>query len=289
MRTPPARCSQRSPRHEAARVKLALALGGGAGLGWAHIGVLHALAARNVNVVAVSGTSIGALAAVCLAAHRVNVLEELARSTNVRSMMRFLDIDFGRSALLGGRAVQRELRHQFGHTRLEDLFIPCAVVAADLVAGEEVALTRGEIVPAVRASIAIPGIFPPVRHDGRLLVDGGVMTPVPVRAARALSNAPVLAVNLQGDYANRSETWLRRQRAARHGGLSPTRVGRAGLSLIMMHVARQSLALDPPDFELAPRIGHIDVRNFTRADELIALGAASVDENWEMIVRIGGR
>ena len=267
-------------------MKLALALGGGAGLGWAHIGVLHALAARNVDVVAVSGTSIGALAAVCLAAHRVNVLEELARSTNVRSMMRFLDIDFGRSALLGGRAVQRELRHQFGHTRLEDLFIPCAVVAADLVAGEEVVLTRGEIVPAVRASIAIPGIFPPVRHDGRLLVDGGVMTPVPVRAARALSKAPVLAVNLQGDYANRSETWLRRQRAARHGGLSPTRVGRAGLSLIMMHVARQSLALDPPDFELAPRIGHIDVRNFTRADELIALGAASVDENWDAITQI---
>ena len=287
MKRQPARCLPKSPRHEAVRVKLALALGGGAGLGWAHIGVLHALAARNVNVVAVSGTSIGALAAVCLAAHRVNVLEELARSTNVRSMMRFLDIDFGRSALLGGRAVQRELRHQFGHTRLEDLFIPCAVVAADLVAGEEVALTRGEIVPAVRASIAIPGIFPPVRHDGRLLVDGGVMTPVPVRAARALSNAPVLAVNLQGDYANRSETWLRRQRAARHGGLSPTRVGRAGLSLIMMHVARQSLALDPPDFELAPRIGHIDVRNFTRADELIALGAASVEENWAMIARIG--
>ena len=282
MRRQPARCSQRLPHREAARVKLALALGGGAGLGWAHIGVLHALAARNVNVVAVSGTSIGALAAVCLAAHRVNVLEELARSTNVRSMMRFLDI-----ALLGGRAVQREWRHQFGHARLEDLFIPCAVVAADLVAGEEVALTRGEIVPAVRASIAIPGIFPPVRHDGRLLVDGGVMTPVPVRAARALSNAPVLAVNLQGDYANRSETWLRRQRAARHGGLSPTRVGRAGLSLIMMHVARQSLALDPPDFELAPRIGHIDVRNFTRADELIALGAASVEENWAMIARIG--
>jgi NTE family protein len=280
------RCLPKLPRHEAARVKLALALGGGAGLGWAHIGVLHALAARNVDVVAVSGTSIGALAAVCLAAHRVNVLEELARSTNVRSMMRFLDIDFGRSALLGGRAVQRELRHQFGHTRLEDLFIPCAVVAADLVAGEEVVLTRGEIVPAVRASIAIPGIFPPVRHDGRLLVDGGVMTPVPVRAARALSKAPVLAVNLQGDYANRSETWLRRQRAARHGGLSPTRVGRAGLSLIMMHVARQSLALDPPDFELAPRIGHIDVRNFTRADELIALGAASVDENWDAITQI---
>ncbi|MGL4543402.1 MAG: patatin-like phospholipase family protein [Polymorphobacter sp.] len=266
-------------------MKLALALGGGAGLGWAHIGVLHALAARNVDVVAVSGTSIGALAAVCLAAHRVNILEDLARSTNIRSMMRFLDIDFGRSALLGGRSIARELRHQFGHTHLEDLFIPCAVVAADLISGEEVAIRRGEIVAAVRASIAIPGIFPPVRHDGRLLVDGGVMTPVPVRAVRALSAAPVLAVNLQGDYARRSASWLQRQRAGKHG-LTPTRVGRAGLSLIMMHVARQSLALDPPDFELAPRIGHIDVRNFTRADELIALGAASIDDHWADIERI---
>lgn len=266
----------------AKRPRIALALGGGAGLGWAHIGVLHALAERNVAVVAVAGTSIGALAGVCFAAHRMRVLEDLARSTNMRTMMRYLDLDFRRGAVLGGRTIAKELRHHFGHAHLEDLFIPCAIVAADLVSGTEVSITRGLVVPAVRASIAIPGVFPPVRLNGRILIDGGVMTPVPVAAARALTDAPVVAINLQGDYDRRAAVNLPEKRRI----LTPMRVGRAGLSLVMMHLARQSLAIDPPDLLLEPRIGHIDVRNFTKADELIELGAACVAENWDAIAAL---
>jgi NTE family protein len=260
-------------------LKLALALGGGAGLGWAHIGVLHALAARDVEIVAVSGTSIGALAAVCLAAHRVNVLEDLARSVNARGVMRFLDIDPRRGSVLGGRNITAQLRHHFGHGRLEDLFIPTALVAADLVTGNEVSLTHGLIVDAVRASIAIPGVLPPVRHGRMILVDGGVIAPVPVKAVRALSDAPVLAINLQGDYRRRAEIGMPPGKRI----VTPFRVGRAGLSLLMMHLARQSLIVDPPDLEIAPAIGHIDVRNFTRANELIEIGEASVVENWASI------
>ncbi len=260
-------------------MKLALALGGGAGLGWAHIGVLHALDARGVEIVAVSGTSIGALAAVCLAAHRVNVLEELARSVNARQVMRFIDFDPRRGSVLGGRTITSQLRQHFGHGHLEDLFIPTAVVAADLLSGEEVSLTRGLIVDAVRASIAIPGVLPPVRQNGMILIDGGVVAPVPVRAVRALSDAPVLAVNLQGDYLRRAEIGMPRDKKL----VTPFRVGRAGLSLLMMHLARQSLVVDPPDLEIAPAIGHIDVRNFTRAHELIELGEASIIENWPAI------
>ncbi|MFZ4689340.1 MAG: patatin-like phospholipase family protein [Polymorphobacter sp.] len=260
-------------------MKIALALGGGAGLGWAHIGVLHALHDRGVQVEAVSGTSIGALAAVCLAADRVNVLEAIARSVNARQVFRFIDIDPRRGSMLGGRAVTAQLRQHFGHGHLEDLFMPVAIVAADLVSGEEVSLTRGSIVEAVRASIAIPGVFPPVRQGGMILVDGGVIAPVPVRAVRALSKAPVLAVNLQGDYLRRAEAGLPAGRQL----MTPFRIGRAGLSLLMSHLARQSLMIDPPDLEIAPAIGHIDVRNFTRADELIALGVDAVEGNWTAI------
>ena len=256
-------------------MKLALALGGGAGLDWAHIGVIHALHSRGVSIAAVSGTSIGAIAAVCLAADRLNVLDEIARSLNARQLMRFIDINPRRGSMLGGRAVTRQLRQHFGHDRLQDLFVPTAIVAADLVTGDEVAITRGPVVHAVLASIAIPGVFPPVRRDGMILVDGGVITPVPVRAVRALSNAPVLAVNLQGDYQRRAAATLPADKRV----MTPFRIGRAGLSLLMAHVARQSLALDPPDIEIAPAIGHIDVRNFTRADELITLGEAAVIEN----------
>ena len=265
------------------KLALALALGGGAGLGWAHIGVLHELEARGVTVDAVSGTSIGALAAVCLAAHRLNVLEELARSVNMRQVVRFLDVDPRQGSVLGGRTVRNRLRTHFGQTELQSLFIPCAVVAADLITGEEVSITRGPVVDAVRASIAIPGVFPPVRTRERILVDGGVITPVPVRAVRALSQSPVLAINLQGDYLRRAEKGLPVSKRI----MTPLRVGRAGLSLLLTELARKSLLLDPPDLEIAPAIGHIDVRNFTKAAELIELGAASVAENWARIERLG--
>ncbi len=264
-------------------MKLALALGGGAGLGWTHIGVLGELERRGVTVDAVSGTSIGAVAAVCLAAHRLNILEVIARGANARTVMQFLDVDIRKGSMLGGRGVQRQLALHFGRTQLEELFMPVAVVAADLISGEAVSIRRGSIVDAVSASIAIPGVFPPVRRDGMVLVDGGVVAPVPVAAVRALSKAPVLAVNLQGDYARRALAGLPPDKRV----LTPFRVGRAGVSLVMAHLARQSLAIDPPDIELAPAIGHVDVRNFTRADELIALGAASVVDNWAAIEALG--
>lgn len=263
-------------------MRLALALGGGAGLGWAHIGVLRALIARGVTIDAVAGTSIGAVAAVCVAADRLDVLEELARSASPRKVMRYLDVDLRRGSLLGGRAVTRELRHHFGHDRLEDLAIPCAVVAADLVSGAAVVMTHGGVVDAVRASIAIPGIFPPLRRGDAILVDGGVVTPVPVAAARALSNAPVLAVNLQGDYVRRAAKGL----PERLRILTPMRVGRAGITLLLAEFARKSLLIDPPDFELALPVGHIHVRNFTKAHELIDIGAAAVAAAWPEIARL---
>lgn len=264
-------------------MRIALALGGGAGLGWAHIGVLQALQARGVVIDAVAGTSIGALAAVCVAADRLGVLETLARSANLRAVVKYIDVDVRRGSLLGGRAVTRELRVHFGDARLEELFIPCAVVAADLISGNEVVLTRGSIVEAVRASIAIPGIFPPVRTGNQVLVDGGVLSPVPVRAVRALSRAPVLAVNLQDDYRRRAEIGI----PIRKRILTPMRVGRAGISLLMTQLARQSLALDPPDLELALPVGHIHVRNFTKAHELIDIGAAAVEAAWPRIAALG--
>lgn len=264
-------------------MRLALALGGGAGLGWAHIGVLGELERRGVVIDAVSGTSIGAVAAVCLGARRLNVLEEIARGANARTVMRFLDVDLRKGSMLGGRGVRRQLVQHFGEVRLEELFVPVAVVAADLISGEAVSIRRGSVVDAVSASIAIPGVFPPVRRDGMVLVDGGVVAPVPVAAVRAMSKAPVLAVNLQGDYGRRAAVGLPPDKRV----LTPFRVGRAGVSLVMAHLARQSLALEPPDVELAPAIGHIDVRNFTRADELIALGTAAVVENWARIAALG--
>lgn len=267
--------------------EIALALGGGAALGWAHIGVLRALIRHGVHVGAVAGTSIGALAGVCLAADRLDVLETLARSANLRTVLRYMDLNLRRGAVLGGRAIAHQLGTHLGSLQLEELHIPCAVVAADLVTGTEVVLTAGSAVEAVQASIAIPGIFQPVSHDGMLLVDGGLISPVPVSAARSLSDLPVVAVNLQNDYLRRAQAvGLRLDRRRRPSTMHMTR---AAIGLLLSRLARQSLTLDPPDLELALPVGHIDVRNFTKAGELIDIGARAVDEAWPQIKQLVDR
>ena len=132
------------------------------------------------------------------------------------------------------------------------------------------------------ASIAIPGVFPPLRRDGQVLADGGLVAPVPVRAVRALSGAPVVAVNLLGDYAARGQGHFPSERQR----LTLSGVSRAGLSLITSHVARQALLIDPPDLEIVPAIGHVDPTDFTRAGELIAAGEDAVAAAWDRIMAL---
>ncbi len=256
---------------------IALALGGGAALGWAHIGVLRALHRHDVRIGAVAGTSIGALAAVCQAADRLDVLENIARSATIRTVLRYLDPHLRKGAMLGGRSIIRQLDRHLGHARFEQLSIPCAVVAADLVAGEAVVINKGEVAEAVRASMALPGIFHPVIRDGRVLVDGGVIMPVPVEAVRAIApGLPVIAINLQNDYARRAlAVGLRIEPKP---ALTSLGVLRSATGLMLSQLARQSLTLNSPDLELALPVGHIDVRHFTRASELIEIGRHAVED-----------
>lgn len=263
---------------------IALALGGGAALGWAHIGVLRALEEGGIEVGAVAGTSIGALAAVCLAADRLGALEEIARSANLRTMLRYLDPHMRRGAMLGGRMIARELQLHLGHLAFDDLAIPAAAVAADLATGEEVILDTGPVADAIRASMALPGIFHPIIRDGRVLIDGGAVMPVPVSVARSLGgDMPVVAVNLQGDYANRaSATGLR-------SGHRFTTMGvvRSAAGLLFSRLARQSLELTPPELEIAPRVGHIEVHHFMRAHELIEIGRSATEDALPAIRALG--
>jgi len=256
---------------------IAVALGGGAALGWAHIGVLRALQDSRINVRATAGTSIGALAAVCYAAGRLDALEHIARTASWLRVLTYLDLHMKRGAVLGGRTIRRELQLHLGDLRFQDLWMPAATVAADLVSGQAVITQRGQIIPALMASIAIPGLFRPVVRDGHFLVDGGVVMPVPVAAARQIAPAlPVLAVNLQGDYHGRGVSSAIRSRP---GGVHSTmRVVRASTMLLMAELARHSLASDPPDLVLTLPVGHIEIHDFTRADDLIRIGWDAVKQ-----------
>ena len=260
---------------------VALALGGGAALGWAHVGVLRVLAEAGIEVGAVAGTSIGAVAAAAVASGRLDALEDIARGASRGRVLRYLDPAFARSGLLGGRRIARELEAHFGGLSFETLPIPAAVVAADLLTGEEVRIDLGPIVPAVRASIAIPSLFAPVRIDGRLLIDGGMVANLPVAAARALlPGAPVIAVDLMGDFIGHIAEVLPGGVASRPSSL---RVGRSAFLMIMAHMARQTIALERPEIVLRPPIGHIATGAFTRADELIALGRRAAEQQLDAI------
>lgn len=260
---------------------IALALGGGAALGWAHIGVVRTLVERGVRIDAVAGTSIGAVVAACVAANKLDALEELALSATGLTVLRYLDVSF-RGGMLGGRTIERQLRRHFDGLQMEDLPLPCATVAADLITGAEVVLRDGPVVEAVRASMAIPGIFKPVMRKGHVLADGGLVNPVPVSAARQISACPVIAVNLQGDYVNRAAAAGFRK-AAGSTRLSAIRTTRASLGLLLSSLANHVLAANPPDLVITPAIGHIDVGDFTRAGDLIQAGRRATEAAWGQI------
>ena len=249
---------------------IALALGGGAALGWAHIGVLRVLQEENVPVAAVSGTSIGALAALCFAADRLDVLEEIARGATRVRVLSYLDPHIGREAMLGGRRIARELAMHFGERRFEDMPMPTSVIAADLLTGEEVRLASGPVVDAVAASMALPGIFRPVKRDGRTLVDGGMVANVPVGAVRELApGAPVVAVHLMDDY----EGYVA---SLGPGPYTALRTLRMAFLMMAAKLDRQSLFLDRPEVLIAPRLGRFGTGAFTRAAELIEIGREAV-------------
>jgi len=267
---------------------IAVALGGGAALGWAHIGVLRELREQGIEIGAAAGTSIGALAAISFAAGKLDPLERIARSTNWLRVLSYLDIHFRPGAMLGGRGILRDLELHLGRLQFQELWIPSAAVAADLVTGRPVIIDRGPVNPAIMASIAIPGLFRPVQYDGHFMVDGGVVMPVPVAAARKIApGLPVLSVNLQGDYHGRRVATAIRSRPNRnHPSMS---VVRASTMLLMSELARHTLALDPPDLGLTLPVGHIEIHDFTRADELIAIGRRSVIERIDDIRTLSQR
>ncbi len=266
-------------------MKLGLALGGGAGLGWAHIGVIKALQAEGIEADIITGTSIGSIVGACVAADILDELEALARDVTLREMLQMSEFGFSQGSLIGAGKIERRLREHFGTLTIEAMPKPFAAVAADLYSGQRVVFDEGDVVTALRASSAVPGVLPPVETSRMLLVDGGLVDPVPVAAARDLGADMIIAVDLQGDYEGRAHN-QGFTLGSRRAGRAFVRTARVGVALLLRSLSEARLQLDKPDHIIAPKIGHIDVMDFRRADELIALGMQAADRELPAILTL---
>jgi NTE family protein len=177
------------------RQRIGLALGGGAARGFAHLGVLKALQEAHVPVDVVVGTSIGAAIAASIAVGEP--LEEIARAMEVTGRAAMMPQLIPAHSIFTSFFLEAALKRRFGRLRFRDLALPLGITAVDLDTAEELLFTSGKLVPALMASMAVPGIFPPVRHEGRILVDGGLRVPVPAAACRSLGADTVVASRMR--------------------------------------------------------------------------------------------
>lgn len=272
------------------KLRIGLALGSGVARGWAHIGVLRALDERGIVPDVVCATSIGALAAGFYLNGQLDVLEAWTRRLTMFKLVRYLNLRLGRSGLIAEHRLFAEMEDYLGDTAIGDLPVPFAAIATDLKTGHEVWLTDGRLVDVIRASFSLPAFMTPVRLDGRWLVDGALVNPVPVSACHAYGTDVVIAVNLSADGMTGTKGRLGLGAEAKADRLAVPRSGAADghpapstlavaattLNIVQDRITRSRLAADPPDINIVPKVGHIGLLDFHRADELIAAGAAAV-------------
>lgn len=300
----------------ARRPVVGLVLGGGAARGFAHIGILRALLLRGIMPDVVVGTSIGAAVGAAYVTGHLDAFEDWARSLQPRSVLGYLDIQLNGSGLIGGGKLAAELEQSIGRRLIEELPIKFAAIATEVATGHEIWLTHGRLVEAVRASYALPGIFSPVMIGDRWLVDGALVNPVPVSAARALGAEIVIAVNLSADNFGHGGTiaafgtppdaaeeqvappappknviskFFSAERTMKREFFGSG--GRPGISTVMVEafnimqdrITRARLAGDPPDVLISPRVGKIGWFDFHRAAETIAHGLRAAERALESI------
>lgn len=297
--------------------RVGLALGSGSARGWAHIGVISALEERGIKPEVVCGTSIGALVGAAYAAGELERLERWVSGLSWSDVLKLVDVTW-RGGLIRGQRLFDFFREHFVDRDIQALGLRYAAVATELSGGREVWLREGSVLDAVRASIAIPGIFAPMSLNGEILVDGGLVNPVPVTVCRALGADIVIAVDLGWAKRTRSRVpdvprraqdeivvararnWLQRLGAGwierLLGGSEPDEeslpsiieVFLGSIDIVQERLARSRLGGDPPDVLVTPRLSDFMALEFHRAREAIKEGRAAVERIESQLVHIAG-
>jgi len=293
-------------------VSVGLALGGGGARGWAHLGVLRALAERNITIDAYAGTSIGSLVGGFAAAGKISELERILADLDLKRIIYlFAEKKLPKSGLVDGRKIMELIRSHIGQPGIDQLPVSYYAVATDIEDGREMIFDQGDIVTAIRASIAIPGVFTPLKHNGRYLLDGGLVNPLPVSVLRARGIKRIVAVNLHSEgppslnrqpisipvkssrtpnkkTADKSMTsaWLRKQKdkveqsaqdtlqhwLKKSAGPSVITILGNTVDIVSIRLTDISLREFPPDLLIEPKVGSIGHMEFHRVEEGVAAG-----------------
>ncbi|WP_246031985.1 patatin-like phospholipase RssA [Leptospira fluminis] len=273
-----------------------LALGSGSARGWSHIGVIQELEKLGIYPDIVCGTSIGSLVGAFHAAGKLSALERWVESLEWRDILGFMDWSFG-GGLIRGKKLFDFFAQEFRDAEIKDLALPYGAVASDLDTGVEVWLKSGSVFEAVRASISLPGIFTPVAKEGRWLVDGGLVNPVPVSLCRAMGADYVIAVDLNQDLLDKKDEEEKKEISPESGSrwrswtakfwgkdldehLQKEKDEKPGImevvsksiNIMQIRITRSRMAGDPPDVLLAPRLRYIGLMEFHRGKEAIEEG-----------------
>ena len=275
--------------------RIGLALGSGSARGWAHVGVIRGLERAGISPAIVCGTSIGALVGAAYAAGELDRFETWVKGLTWQAVMSLLDLKVTGGLIEGGRLVEF-FRSRFPDPGIERLPKAFGCVATELATGREVWLREGSLVDAVRASIALPGLLTPTVQDGRLLVDGGLVNPVPVSLCRAMGAEIVVAVDLNWDLIGRRHRVPEEAEAAaastgsslldaifaqfRPASASKPVVDRpsmldvltTSLNIMQVRITQSRLAGEPADAMIRPRLAGIVAMDYHRAAVAIAEG-----------------
>lgn len=299
--------------------RIGLALGSGSARGWAHIGAIRALEERGVKPDLICGSSIGALVGAFHASGELDKLEGWVTGLAWTTVLRLMDLTW-RGGLIRGQRLFNLFRLTFEDRDISQLPILYGAIATELASGREVWLREGKVLDAVRASCAMPGLFTPVVRNDTLLVDGGLVNPVPVSMCRALGADIVIAVDLSwgklGPYRDRTLVknggvqdgeaaprevpgwigrvrtgWLERmKKKVKDEVTMPSifEVFTTALDIVEMKVARSRLAGDPADIMITPLLPDFGTMEFHRAAEAIAEGRAAVERMGSLIDQVIG-
>ena len=269
------------------KLKVGLAMGGGAARGMAHIGVLAVLEREGIPIDLIAGTSVGAVVGSLYARGRdAGLIKEKAIELSQHRLTRFIDPALPRTGLIKGDKFSDVLISLLGgNIKFSDLLMPFACTASDIDTGEAVVLDQGSVVEAVRASISLPGIFTVVKQKGRNLVDGGLTNPVPVSLARKMGADFIIAVNVIPGVLDRAHQSVKK---SRKGDREPNILH---VLVQSIHIGTYSLVrsgLERADVVIEPDVAHIGAGDYHHASECIKLGeVAAQDAMPEIKNRLG--